>query len=105
MSDACQQRVQEGNLVRVTGTFTNALDDYNPVDPSQVFVYIRDPLGNESTYQYIVDPEVQRDGVGIYYTEVSVTESGNWYFRWYSLTSGVEQSSTEITLTVLATLT
>lgn len=71
-----------GDLVRSRGTFKDI--DGNLVDPSQVFVEVLDPGGTKTIKQYVVDVEVIRASLGIYYLDVSVDQQGRWYMRWYS---------------------
>lgn len=97
------QQVQIGNKVRVTGTFTNAIDNYSPLDPGSTKVDIENPSGVEVSYQFGVDPEIVRTGIGVYYIEYTLDEVGMWYFRWYSF--GLGEASTETPLNVIASRT
>jgi hypothetical protein len=51
------------------------------VDPDIVTFRIKEPDGTVTPYVYDDDPEVVKDGVGIYYILVNVDAHGNWYYR------------------------
>ena len=80
-----------GDLVRVTGTFTNAAG--TPVDPTRVFVEYCDPSGNVTRLEYLIDAALVRDSQGVYHTDVNVDESWDWAYRWYA--TGTGQSAGE----------
>ena len=75
-----------GDEVRCTGTFTDA--NGAAVDPTAVYVKVKDPSGNVTTYQYGEDPEVVKSDTGIYYVDVNVDEAGDWWYRFYSTGTG-----------------
>jgi hypothetical protein len=86
----------KGDLVRCTGTFTDAIDNNAAVDPTVVNVSVRDPSGNVTTYVYNTDDEVNKSGTGIYYIDVNLDEAGRWYYRWHS--TGTGQAAGENTM-------
>ena len=86
-----------GDLVRVYGTFTNPLNSNTAIDPTVVIVSIRDPSGNVDTYLYGTDASVNRSDTGEYYYDVNVDEPGRWYYRWHS--TGTGQAAGEGTFT------
>jgi hypothetical protein len=69
-----------GDAARCRATF---LDDAgNPVDPSTVQFQVKDPSANIDDFVYGVDPEVVKDGTGLYLVDVPLDEAGIWYYRW-----------------------
>lgn len=75
-----------GDEVRCTGTFTDSGGSVQ--DPTAVFFKYEDPSGAVTTKQYVTDPEVVRDSVGVYHLDIDVDEAGMWWWRWYSTGSG-----------------
>lgn len=74
-----------GDVVRVRGTLTDASDV--AVDPSTVSVKVRPPTGSTLTYTYAL-ATVTKEETGIYYKDISVTESGKWYYQFVSTGTG-----------------
>lgn len=70
-----------GDLVRIQGTFTDA--DSVAFDPDVVTVKHKDPSGNTATSTSATNPSV-----GVYTVDVTVDESGIWYYRFEGTTSG-----------------
>lgn len=79
-----------GALVRVSAWFVS---DGQDVDPSAVQVSIRTPAGVITHHVHGTDAQVVRDSTGRYHYDVSVTASGDWYYRW--LGSGTYQAADE----------
>jgi hypothetical protein len=79
-----------GDLIRCTGTFATASVD---VDPSAVFFSVKAPSGTETDYTYGVDGQLVKSATGIYYVNVSATESGMYKYRFYS--TGTGQAASE----------
>lgn len=75
-----------GDLVRVTGTFTDS--DGTAVDPTTVTVYHKDPSGNITEWVYLTDTDVVQDTNGTYYADIDIDESGRWYYRFKGTGSG-----------------
>ena len=77
---------QVGDLVRVTGTFTDG--DGNAQDPDAVLCQVRDPSKTTVEYEYGADAEVVKDSTGVYHVDVDVDEAGWWAYRWYATGTG-----------------
>ena len=75
-----------GDLVRVTGTFTDA--DGNAQDPTVVKCDYTDPSGNTTELVYGTDEELVKSSTGVYYTDINADEAGLWTYRWYSTGTG-----------------
>ncbi len=69
----------EGNVVRVTGTFTDATGA--AADPTTVTVrYFIDPSGAVTTLVYVTDPEVVKDSTGVYHVDIAVSAPGKYRY-------------------------
>ncbi len=77
---------QKGDLVRVTGTFTNSAG--TAIDPTAVFFAYTNPAGTTTTVQYSVDAAVVKSATGVYYVDVNASSAGRWYWRWYATGTG-----------------
>ena len=75
----------KGDLVRCTGTFTNAAG--TATDPDVVKASIRSP-STTTTYTYGTDAELVKSATGIYYVDVSASASGVWWYRFFSTGTG-----------------
>jgi hypothetical protein len=76
-----------GDLVRCSGAFTNASGVAQ--DPSVVRFQVRTPGGAITSYTYGTDAAlVREDSTGNYHVDVSASEVGTWYYRWYSTGTG-----------------
>jgi len=71
-----------GNTITIAGAY----DDENeaPYDPTTVYVWVKNPNGTDTTYEYGVDVEVVKDSTGRYSMDVSGNIVGIWYYRWYT---------------------
>ena len=78
----------QGGKVRVTGTFTDPFNGDAAIDPTAVYISIRNPSGTVTTYQYGVEADVKRSGAGVYYYDIDVSSGGKWYYRWWSTGTG-----------------
>lgn len=67
-----------GDLVRVTGTFTDA--DGAATDPDVVRIKYQDPSGNDTTDLYGTNNTV-KSATGVYYLDIDIDEAGTWYYR------------------------
>lgn len=76
-----------GNKIRITGTFTDPLNNDAKVDPVTVYCSVYTPSGQKTDYEYVVDTEIIKSSTGIYYMDVPLDESGNWYVRWWGTDS------------------
>ena len=74
-----------GNKIRITATFTDPLDNDAKVDPDTVYCSVYTPSSEKTDYEYDTDDEVIKTGTGIYYMDVPLDESGNWYVRWWGV--------------------
>lgn len=85
-----------GDQVRLTAEFFD-LDDA-PIDPSTVACTVRDPAGDETSYEF--PGPVIRAGAGSCRLDLDLTASGVWWVRWHS--TGLGQAAEETSLTVRA---
>ena len=77
----------KGDLIRCTGTFTDA-DDV-ATDPASVFFEVRDPYRNIVVeYEYGIDVDLIRSTEGIYYSDVNGNKTGKWFYTFYSTGTG-----------------
>lgn len=74
-----------GDVIRVTGTFTDA--DGTAIDPDTITCKVKDPSGNIASYTY-ADSEVTRSDTGVYYVDVTIDEAGDWWYRFESTGTG-----------------
>jgi len=75
--------------------------DYNGslVDPTEVYLDVKDPSGNTDTYQMGVDPEMTNPSTGYYLFEtVDLDEDGTWHLRWRG--EGTYQGAVELRIVV-----
>ena len=70
---------QVGDLVRVTGTWTDATGAVT--DPTTVLAQHKDPSGNVTALT--VGGGITKSGTGIYYYDIDVDEDGTWLYRFY----------------------
>jgi hypothetical protein len=75
-----------GDLVRVSGAFTNSAGTAQ--DPTVVKASVRTPAGVVTTYTYGVDAGLVKDSTGNYHLDVSAAEIGWYYYRWFSTGTG-----------------
>ena len=79
-----------GNVVRLTGRYTDALNGDAPVEPADVELRIRPPSGVEVGYGYAPGPIVKEAAeVGVYYYDLLLDASGPWEWRWVTSTGAV----------------
>ncbi|MGH6718759.1 MAG: hypothetical protein ACREER_05525 [Alphaproteobacteria bacterium] len=81
----------EGQLVRLTGTFTTLAGAAH--DPTTVKVRWKAPDGAATIKQYGVDGEVVRDSLGVFHVDVNANAQGTWPYRWEA--TGVGQAAKE----------
>ena len=75
-----------GDLVRITGTWTNAAG--TAVDPDAVVVSYKPPSGTTTTLTYGVDAEVVKDSTGVYHVDIDADETGTWGYKFQSTGTG-----------------
>lgn len=85
----------KGDVVRLTGTFTDASTPPVLADPTTVVLRLRNPAGVTST------PATVKDSVGVYHYDLSLDTVGEWAYRWEG--TGAVQTAEEATLYVRAT--
>lgn len=91
-------RYDVGDLVRVTGTWTDPLNGNVEIDPDVVRLSVRAPSGTVVTYTFGSGDDIEKTETGVYVAHISITESGLWYYRWWS--TGAGQSAEEGELVV-----
>lgn len=86
-----------GDKIRTSVVFTQVSDE-TAIDPSVVKLSFITPAGVTTTYVYGTDDEIVKSSTGNYYADISLTEKGTWYYRWFS--TGTGQAATEERLEV-----
>lgn len=89
-------RYDVGDLVRASGSFTNAAG--TAVDPTAVFAKYKDPAAAVTTLTYGVDAALVRDSAGNYHVDINANLAGHWCYRFYS--TGTGQAAEEGTFIV-----
>lgn len=75
-----------GDLVRIDGDFK---DDAGALqDPTGLSFKFEDPSGNETTYVYLTDAELVRDGTGEFHVDIDADEVGDWHYKWLATGTG-----------------
>ena len=87
-----------GDLVRVTGTFTNAAGVAQ--DPTTVTFKYAKPSGTQTSLVYGTSILVVKSGTGVYYVDVNADEAGTWLYLWKG--TGTGQSADESSFIVQA---
>ncbi len=87
---ATQLQVPYGSLVRISSVFTSMGAN---VDPDSVFVQVKDPKGDITSFTFGTDAAVKRDDVGQYHYDIDCQLEGQYYYRFYS--TGQGQASDE----------
>jgi hypothetical protein len=82
---------QEGDLVRIDTTITNAAG--TKIDPTALTAYYRTPGGVTTTLVYLTDAALVRESTGVYYVHISATEPGPWFYSFKA--TGTGQSADE----------
>lgn len=67
-----------GAVVQLRTTFTVA---GVPTDPGTVALTIQEPNGTETTYTFAAS-QIIKEGVGVYYRDVTYSTAGLWVWRW-----------------------
>jgi uncharacterized protein YfaS (alpha-2-macroglobulin family) len=75
---------QKGDLVRISGTFRDLAGA--AIDPGTVALKVAKPSG-ATTYTFALGTVI-KDSVGNYHVDVSITEAGQWSYRWESTGAG-----------------
>jgi hypothetical protein len=69
----------KGDLLRLTGTFTNASG--TATDPTTITLKIKAPGTALATYTYALS-QVTKSSTGVYYKDISLATVGRWFYRW-----------------------
>lgn len=88
-----------GQILRLTVEFRD--NDEVLADPTAVIFSSRIDQGTIGTLTYGVDPELVKDSVGIYYTDLALTVSGTYAYR-YTGTGVIENSIEDAFLVITA---
>jgi len=75
-----------GDTIRLEVNFQNT--DGIDVDPEDVILTTRNPIGTETEYVY-TDATVFKSASGMYYVEMNPDYSGRWFWRWEASGTGV----------------
>jgi len=86
-----------GDQVRITATFID-VDDGAALTPGGVHFVIRDPAGEDATYEYGVDEEVTLVSTGVYRVVLDCDTAGRYRVRVYSTGTGKAAELGEITV-------
>jgi hypothetical protein len=79
-----------GNVVRLTGRYTDALNNEAPIEPDDVVLRIKPPSGVELAHGYNPGPIVKVDDqVGVFIYDLLLDASGPWEWRWESSAGAV----------------
>ena len=89
-----------GDVVRLTGTWTDPLNSDAALDPTAVNLSIRNPAGTVTTYVYGDDAELVKSSTGVYYLDLDLDTAGIWHYRFFS--TGTGKAAEEEYLTVIA---
>ena len=86
----------KGDLVRVTGTFTQST---TVLDPTTVLFSFSKPDGTTTTtYVYTTNTQLVKDSTGIYHVDLNADQSGVWYYRFFSQGTGQAAQEGEFTV-------
>ena len=85
-----------GELVRVTGAFTNAAGA--AADPTAVLFKFKNSEGTITAYTYGVDGALVKDSTGNYHVDININQAGTW--KWYFYSTGTGQAAEKGSFTV-----
>ena len=68
-----------GDQRRLTVTFTDIND--TAADPTGVTFVMVAPDGTQTSYIYLTDSELVKEGVGVYYVDFAITQRGRHAYR------------------------
>ena len=70
----------------------------DPTDVDGVQLIVTPPFTAPTTYVYGVDPEIVKDGIGLYHSDIPVTIAGKNLSQWIAISSdvGVGSSTMEV---------
>jgi hypothetical protein len=78
-----------GDVVRLTAAFTDISN--NPADPSSITLRVKQPDATVVVHNYPGD--IAKDSTGVYHFDLSISESGDWYYRFEG--TGTVQAASE----------
>ncbi|HUY68594.1 MAG TPA: hypothetical protein VMV79_04770 [Alphaproteobacteria bacterium] len=78
-----------GDVVRLSADFSDIGGTL--ADPSAITLRVKQPDATVAVYTYPSD--VMRDGAGAYHYDLSISEPGDWYYRFEG--SGAVQAASE----------
>jgi uncharacterized protein YfaS (alpha-2-macroglobulin family) len=86
----------KGAVVRLSAMFKQ---NNTPLDPSIVRVRIKDPNGKVTQYVYGNTSDVIRESIGLYHYDLSLPQSGRWFYKFESSGNGqaAAEGSVEVT--------
>ena len=67
-----------GDKVRIKATFTVS---GVKTDPTTITLRVKSPSNVISIYTYALF-EITKSATGMYHKDISITESGEWFYRW-----------------------
>lgn len=89
--------VYEGELVRVTGVFTD-LETGASVDPAVVKFIYRRPDEERKELVYGTDVAVVREEAGVFHIDLLAAETGTWNYRWQSAEDKIGVAEGQVTV-------
>lgn len=87
---------RQGELVRVTGVFTD-LETGAGVDPEVVTLTFRRPDQVTETLSYGTDASVVREEAGVFHVDIVLDDPGVWHYRWESSEEKVGVAEGQVT--------
>lgn len=93
--------IDKGDLVRVTGAFTNTAGA--AIDPTTVTFSFRINAG--ATVTYVYPTTVVKDAVGNYHVDIDANASGTFHYRWAgsgAVGQGADESYFEVKSSMFA---
>jgi hypothetical protein len=73
-------RIWPNTVVRLSIRFTD--EDGDLTDPTTIKFKSYDPCGEEVTYTYGTDDELQKESTGKYTMDLTPDKAGRWRYRW-----------------------
>lgn len=87
-------RYADGNIVKLEWVFTNPDNNDGVIDPTAVFLLVKDPNDTQTTYTYGVGSTIVRDSTGTYHALIDTSgKEGLWVCEAYS--TGTAQARTK----------
>lgn len=82
-------KYDQGDKVRVKATFTDPFSDPadQVTDPTTVKLSVKKPDGTRTTYTFGTDSEVEKVSTGVYRSDLTIDQDGEWLYRWFSETT------------------